>query len=70
MLCLWSGHVSSSCVFLFPASGFSRQMVAILKECNCAFSTFNILVDEEVRKAVGGEERKHEGGGQRGDMEG
>ena len=39
---------------LFPASGFSRQMVAILKECNCVFNTFNILADEEVRKAVEG----------------
>lgn len=48
---------------LFPASGFSRQMVAILKECNCVFNTFNILADEEVRKAVEGEEQKHEGGG-------
>ena len=29
-------------------------MVALLKECSCAFNTFNILADEEVRVAVGG----------------
>ena len=41
--------VSSVHVCLFPASGFSRQMVAILQEFNCTFNTFNILADEEVR---------------------
>lgn len=56
MQCLWCVIVSSLyiCVLL-PTSGFSRQMVALLKECSCAFNTFNILADEEVRVAVGGE---------------
>ncbi|KAM3872905.1 glutaredoxin 3 [Diretmus argenteus] len=35
-----------------PRCGFSRQMVALLKEHNIQFSTFDILSDEEVRQGL------------------
>ncbi|XP_077455289.1 glutaredoxin 3 [Stigmatopora argus] len=35
-----------------PRCGFSRQMVALLRERNVAFSTFDILSDEEVRQGL------------------
>ena len=41
------------CCVLCPCllwSGFSRQTVAILQEMKAEFSTFNILMDDEVRQ--------------------
>uniref|UniRef100_A0A3B3DW59 Glutaredoxin 3 n=2 Tax=Oryzias melastigma TaxID=30732 RepID=A0A3B3DW59_ORYME len=35
-----------------PRCGFSRQMVALLKEHSVQFSTFDILSDEEVRQGL------------------
>ncbi|XP_010786854.1 glutaredoxin 3 [Notothenia coriiceps] len=35
-----------------PRCGFSRQIVALLKEHNIQFSTFDILSDEEVRQEL------------------
>jgi Grx4 family monothiol glutaredoxin len=35
-----------------PKCGFSKQMVALLKEANIQFSTFDILTDEEVRQGL------------------
>lgn len=35
-----------------PRCGFSRQIVAILKEADIAFSSFDILTDEEVRAGL------------------
>lgn len=35
-----------------PRCGFSRQMVALLKEHNCKFSTFDILQDDAVRQGL------------------
>ncbi|KAM4601353.1 glutaredoxin 3 [Polymixia lowei] len=35
-----------------PRCGFSRQIVALLKEHNVQFSSFDILSDEEVRQAL------------------
>ena len=36
----------------FPFSGFSRQMITILTEMHADYSTFNILADEKVTKAL------------------
>jgi hypothetical protein len=33
-------------------AGFSRQMVALLQELNVEFSSFNILMDEEVKQGT------------------
>ncbi|XP_077576161.1 glutaredoxin 3 [Stigmatopora nigra] len=35
-----------------PRCGFSRQIVALLRERNVAFSTFDILSDDEVRQGL------------------
>ncbi|XP_057690477.1 glutaredoxin 3 [Corythoichthys intestinalis] len=35
-----------------PRCGFSRQIVALLRERNVSFSTFDILSDEEVRQGL------------------
>ncbi|XP_034030091.1 glutaredoxin 3 [Thalassophryne amazonica] len=35
-----------------PRCGFSRQMVALLKERNIQFSSFDVLSDEEVRQGL------------------
>ncbi|XP_070541405.1 glutaredoxin-3-like [Ptychodera flava] len=35
-----------------PRCGFSKQMIAILKENHAEFSSFNILTDEEVRQGL------------------
>lgn len=34
-----------------PKCGFSRQMVALLNEDNIQYGTFDILNDDEVRRA-------------------
>lgn len=51
--------INSAPVMLFmkgvadaPRCGFSSQMVAMLKESGVAFSTFDILTDEEVRQGL------------------
>lgn len=36
----------------FPQCGFSAHVVAILKELNIEFSSFNILEDETLRAAI------------------
>ena len=49
---------SSSCVVFMkgntqePRCGFSRKIVSILQEENIKFSTFDILMDEEVRQGL------------------
>ena len=35
-----------------PRCGFSRQMVALLKEHNCKFSTYDILQDNPIRQGL------------------
>ena len=35
-----------------PPAGFSRSIVALLKEQNAEFSTFNILADDQVRQGL------------------
>jgi len=36
----------------FPQCGFSAQTVAILKENNIDFKTFNVLEDDVIREAI------------------
>lgn len=36
----------------FPQCGFSARAVAILRELNTEFETFNVLEDEEVRGGI------------------
>ena len=35
-----------------PRCGFSKQLVEILDENQVKFSSFNVLVDEEVRQGI------------------
>lgn len=36
----------------FPQCGFSARAVAILKELEADFSSFNVLEDEEIRQGI------------------
>lgn len=51
--------LNSSNVFLFmkgspdfPQCGFSARAVAILKELNCPFRSFDVFEDEDIRQGI------------------
>ncbi|KTG35442.1 hypothetical protein cypCar_00034830 [Cyprinus carpio] len=48
MVCREASHAGS----WYTASGFSRQIVQILKDHNVQYSSFDILSDEEVRQGL------------------
>lgn len=56
-LIMWEEIYLYCTAYAWPAeflscSGFSKQMVNLLQELNVEFSSFNILMDDEVRKGM------------------